>query len=102
MPIMYLISSAPEKRRCGCVLLKRLTKVLNDWHDIYQNMEKRNLLLPNYGEIKSFLLPERWFFKSLEGWLNWITCMMSTCCVLQAAFLSNTEATATKFKPNHL
>ena len=56
---MYLISSAPKKRSGGNVLLKRLTKVLNVWHDIYKNTEKRNLLLPNYGEIKSFLPPER-------------------------------------------
>ncbi len=73
MPIMYLISTAPKKRSDGCVLLKRLTKVLNDWHDIYQNTEKRNLLLPNYGEIKSFLPPERQFSSSLAGLLNWFT-----------------------------
>jgi hypothetical protein len=35
-------------------------------------------------------------FQKPGGRMNWFTCWMNISCVLQAAFLSNTEATATQ------
>jgi hypothetical protein len=69
--------------------------------------------LPKHGEARFappklrrnqviFLPTERQFFNSLAGRLNWFTCTDEYMLRFKAAFLSNTEATATKLKPKQL
>jgi hypothetical protein len=95
--------SAPETR-CRRNLLKRLTfEGKAFWREIYQRTEKRILLLPNYGEIKSFCRPNGRFSKAwradeLVHLLDEYQLRFTGCIPEQHGSNSNTNLTSTNFE----